>query len=195
MVESYKVDISKVDGSRVSNSRVGRSTWVFLFALVVAWAATGWAAAQAEPVTVTLEAFVVTTVTQDDGTVTETFTAAAEARPGQVVEYRVLVRNDGAETLPAGAVVVAGPVPATTAYLADTASGGDLVTTEFSAELAADGSPVFMAAPVMMTVTNEAGEQKRVVANPDQYTGVRWTLQEALPPGAQHNLVYRVEVL
>ncbi len=162
------------------------STLVFLFALV-----TGWGVAQTEPVTVQLAAFVVTTVTNDDGTVTETFTEAAEARPGQMVEYRVLVRNDGVETLPVGTVAVAGPVPATTRYLADTASSGDLVKTEFSA----DGGQAFMAAPVMITVVNDQGEEEQVVAEPDQYDAVRWTLQEALQPGAEHVLVYRVTVL
>ena len=170
----------------VKSFRVKSLLWVFLFALVA-----GWAAAQAEPVTVKLAAFVVTTVTQDDGTVLETFTAAAEARPGQVVEYRVSVLNTSDETLPVGTVAVAGPVPAQSAYLADTASAADFVTTEFSA----DGGENFSAAPVMLTVTNEAGEEEQVVANPDQYTAVRWTLQEALPPGAEQLLVYRVTVL
>lgn len=164
---------------------VKRITAVF-FALML-----GITAAQAEPVTVSLEAFVVTTVTLADGTVQETFTEATEARPGQTVEYRVMLRNAGDETLPVGTVTVAGPVPATTAYLAATATQSDLVTAEFSAD---DGA-TFSAEPVMKTVTNEAGAEEQVVAAPAEYSAVRWTLQEALEPGAERTLSYRVDVL
>jgi uncharacterized repeat protein (TIGR01451 family) len=79
------------------------------------------ALAQDNPVEVTLEGYLVNTITKEDGTTEEEFVAASEARPGQVVEYRVIVTNVSNETLPASNALITGPIPATTAYIADSA--------------------------------------------------------------------------
>ena len=41
------------------------------------------------PVSVRIEAYIVSQVTAEDGSVTERFSESTTARPGQVVEYRV----------------------------------------------------------------------------------------------------------
>lgn len=147
--------------------------------------------AQDNPVAVTLEAYLVTTVTNDDGELEEVFTEASEARPGQMVEYRVLVSNNSDETLPVGTVVVTGPVPGATFYLADTAApSNDLFKTEFSP----DGGESFSELPVMMTVTNDDGNEEEVMVDPADFSAVRWTLLEALAPEATRTFSYRVEV-
>lgn len=145
---------------------------------------------ESEPVVVTLEAYLVTTVTNDDGEVEEVFTEATEARPGQTVEYRVVVTNGSDETLPAGTVVITGPVPSTTFYLANTAAEEP---ESFKTEFSADGGESFSELPVMITVTNDEGEQE-VTADPASFSAVRWTLLDALAPEATHTFVYRVEV-
>lgn len=156
-------------------------------ALLLIWP--GLAFAQ-DGVEVALEAFIVTTVTGDDGETTEEFQQADTARPGQIVEYRVVVTNISGETLAAASVAVTGPVPANTIYIDGTATTSDAYRTEFSA----DGGAAFSIPPVMIMVTNDDGEEEEVIADPAQYNAARWTFLEALEADTVHTLVYRVEV-
>lgn len=151
-------------------------------------------AQESKPVEVTLEAYLVTEVTAQDGTVEETFTEATEARPGQTVEYRVTVSNNSEETLPVGTVVVTGPVPGSTFYLAGTAGTAADASETFKTEFSADGGESFSELPVMITVTNDSGDEEEVVADPADFSAVRWTLLEALAPDATRTFTYRVEV-
>lgn len=157
-------------------------------ALVALWALSAVATAQdaTNPVAVDLEVYVVSQVTRDDGTREERFTAATEARPGQVVEYRLIVRNVGEETLPAGIVVVTGPVPEGTQFVPFSATPSDegLLT-----EHSADRGTTFAEGNVFVG----EGDQRRI-ADPTQYDAVRWTLLEPFEPGQQRVLVYRVTV-
>ena len=138
------------------------------------------------PVAIELEVYVVSQVTRDDGTREERFTEATEARPGQVVEYRLIVRNVGDETLPAGIVVVTGPVPEGTQFVAFSATpSDDGLLTEFSA----DRGTTFYETNVFVG----QGEQRRI-AEPTSYDAVRWTLLEEFEPAQELTLVYRVTV-
>lgn len=138
------------------------------------------------PVAIELEVYVVSQVTRDDGTREERFTEASEARPGQTVEYRLIVRNVGDETLPAGIVVVTGPVPEGTQFVAFSATPSDEgLLTEFSA----DRGTTFYETNVFVG----QGEQRRI-AEPTSYDAVRWTLLEEFEPGQAFTLVYRVTV-
>jgi uncharacterized repeat protein (TIGR01451 family) len=149
------------------------------------------ALAQNEPVTVKLEAYIVSTITKEDGTTEEQFTEAKEARPGQVVEYRVVVTNVSDETLPASNAIITGPIPATTIYIADSATpSSEAATLEYSA----DGGQTFSAPPVMIKVENENGEEVEVEATPDQYTAARWTILQSLEPQQEIIFKYRVTV-
>ena len=163
---------------------------ILLLVIGLAFAQDDGASEQSEPVTVVLDAFIVSTITNDDGEEEETFTEAAEARPGQVVEYRVTATNEGETTLPAGNVVVTGPVPEGTTYI------GDSATTESEVELtfSADEGQSFSAPPVMMTVENDDGEEEEVEAEPGQYSAVRWSVMRALEPGDSLEFSYRVTV-
>lgn len=79
--------------------------------------------AQDNPVTVRIEAYIVSQVTED-GSVTERFTESTTARPGQVVEYRVFATNNGETTLPANTVSVLGPIPESATYVDSSAISG-----------------------------------------------------------------------
>jgi len=143
-----------------------------------------------DPLEVSLEAFIVSTVTQADGSTEEVFTLADQAQPEQIVEYRVAVTNVGDTSLAAGNAVITGPVPAGTQYLSDTATQTEAAVLTFSA----DGGQTFSAPPVMITITNEDGEEEQVEASPDQYTAARWSIMRALEPAEMLTFVYRVVV-
>ena len=135
------------------------------------------------PVSVRLEIYVVSKVGGE-----EKFQEASTARPGQVVEYRLFATNEGDTTLPPGTVVVSGPVPEGTTFVANSATPtSDRVLTEFSVdgETFGDGdAPLIIAAP----------NGTRRPAAPDDYSVVRWTLLSPLEPGQEEPFIYRVTV-
>ena len=142
--------------------------------------------AQENPVSVDLEIYVVSEVTAADGSVSERFEQAGSARPGQTVEYRLVVTNQDDTTLPEGTVIVTGPVPESTTFIANSATPSSAnVLTEYSL----DGST--FSEPPLFT-NNDSGDQ--VTADPSAYRGVRWTLLTPFEPGQQTTLVYRVTV-
>ena len=166
------------------------SVWLLLASLAP-FAVLPLVIAQDDKVDVTLEAFIVTTVTEDDGTVTENFRQAEAARPGDLVEYRVMVKNVSEETLAAGTVAVTGPVPTGTVFLAESATPS---SSAYRAEFTANAGDTFSEPPVMIMVTNDDGEEEEVMAEPEQYNAVRWTLLDPLDAGQELMLSYRVEV-
>jgi uncharacterized repeat protein (TIGR01451 family) len=148
------------------------------------------AGAQDNPVEVKLEGYLVNVVTKEDGTQEEEFVAATEARPGQVVEYRVFVTNVSSETLPASNALITGPVPATTAYIADTATP---TSAEAKLEFSADGGQTFAEKP-LLEKTNDQGETELVEALPEEYTAARWAILIPLEPQQTLTFTYRVTV-
>ncbi len=155
---------------------------LLLCLLLVPAAALAQADPDANPVSVRLEIYVVSKVGGN-----ETFQESSTARPGQVVEYRLFARNEGDTTLPPGTVVVSGPVPDGTTFVANSATPtSDEVLTEFSVdgETFGDGD-----APLFKTVAGA-----RQPAAPSDYTVVRWTLLTPLEPGQDAPFVYRVTV-
>jgi uncharacterized repeat protein (TIGR01451 family) len=146
--------------------------------------------AQDEPVQVTLEGYLVNVVTKEDGTQEEEFVEATEARPGQVVEYRVIVTNVSGETLPASNASVIGPVPATTTYIADSATA---TSAEALLEFSADNKVSFAEKP-RIEKENAEGEKELVEALPEEYTDTRWTILVPLGPQQTLTFTYRVTV-
>jgi uncharacterized repeat protein (TIGR01451 family) len=139
-----------------------------------------WAFAQDNPVAVRLEIYVVNVV---DGQ--EELKEATQARPGQMVEYRLFATNTGDTTLPAGTVVITGPIPEGTAFVADSATpSSDSLLTEYSV----DGT-AFYEPPILV-----GADGQRTVAKPTDYKAVRWTLLENMAPGDEVTFAYRVTV-
>jgi len=137
----------------------------------------GLAFAQDNPVSVRIEAYIVSQVTADDGSVTERFTESTTARPGQVVEYRVFATNNDETTLPPESVSVLGPIPDSSTYVDGSATpSSERVRTEFSV----DGE-TFSEAP-------------ETTEGPSAYQAVRWTLLVPLEPGQEEGFVYRVTI-
>ena len=137
------------------------------------------------PIAIRLEIYVVSEVTQSDGTVEERFAEATTARPGQVVEYRLFATNTGDTTLPAGTVVILGPVPDGTSYIENsTTPTSERLITEFSF----DGE-TFSEPPLIMG----EGEDRRLI-EPSEYQAVRWTLLVPMEPEQEEVFFYRVMV-
>ena len=148
--------------------------WVLLSILVGCWST---ALAQSNPVSVRIEAYIVSQVTAGDGSMTERFSKSTTARPGQVVEYRVFAKNNDATTLPAESVSVLGPVPDSSTYVDGSATPtSERVRTEFSL----DGK-TFSAAP-------------ETTEGPAAYKAIKWTLLVPLEPGQEERFVYRVTI-
>jgi uncharacterized repeat protein (TIGR01451 family) len=133
--------------------------------------------AQDNPITVRIEAYIVSQVTAEDGSVTERFTESTTARPGQVVEYRVFATNTDETTLPAESVSVLGPIPDSATYVDGSATPtSERVRTEFSL----DGQ-TFSEAP-------------ETTEGPSAYQVVRWTLLVPLEPAQEEEFSYRVTI-
>lgn len=161
-----------------------RAVSLLLFLVCFAYAQTG------EPLKVSLEAYIVTVITKDDGTTEEQFSEAATAKPGQVVEYRVMVINSSNETVSDSNAFITGPVPASTDYIAETATvSSDAARLEFSA----DGGQSFADKPMILK-KNDQGEEELVEALPEEYTDARWQLLKAVAPQEQLTFNYRVTV-
>ncbi len=163
-----------------------RLSRAFLFTWFLASVAAHALAQGTGPVVIDVEIYLVNQVTRDDGTREERLTPTTEARPGQTIEYRLIARNVGDETLPAGIVVVTGPVPTGTQFLPNSATpSDDGLLTEYSA----DGGQEYFETNVFV------GEgAQRTIADPTAYTTVRWTLLGTMEPGDEVVLVYRVVV-
>ncbi len=152
------------------------------FALVAL--SSGTAAAQDNnPITFRSEIYVVSQVTLADGTKEERFTAATQAIPGQVVEFRIFAKNSGETTLPAGVVQIYGPVQSGMEYVANSATPS---STEVLTDFSVDGVN-FSEPPVLVGPTSD-----RRVAEPTEYTMIRWTLLVPMEPGQEEPFYYRV---
>lgn len=135
------------------------------------------------PITFKSEIYVVSQVTLSDGTKEERFTAATQAIPGQIVEYRIFATNSGETTLPAGVVQIYGPVQNGMEYVPNSATpSSDRVMTEFSTDGVNFSEPPVLVGP----------DSDRRVAEPTEYTMIRWTLLVPLEPGQEEPFYYRV---
>lgn len=143
--------------------------------------------ATSNPIQIRTEIYVVSEVTNSDGSKSEKLTKADTARPGQIVEYRLFAKNVSNTTLPAGVVQISSPVPTGMQYVPNSATPStDTLLTEFSA----DGGTTFSKPPVLIG-TGSA----RKVAEPTSYTTVRWTVLAPMEPGQELPFFYRVKVL
>ena len=156
------------------------STAVLLFALSF----TGIALAS-NPVVGNLEAFIVSV--DDKGQ--EVAEVATAAEPGEVMEYRITFVNNGDSSV--SGLKVVDPIPENTTFISDSAR------TEVNAlfEVSIDGGLYFEQEPVTRIETQADGSQKEVVIPPEEYTHIRWAVEDALRgEGGQQKYAYRVVV-
>jgi uncharacterized repeat protein (TIGR01451 family) len=101
------------------------------------------------------------------------FVPARMLEQGQVVYYTVRITNQ--TTVPLRNVAVVQPVPANTVYIADSAAGPGAAVS-----FSVDGGQSF--APADALVAEIEGTKQ--LAQPAQYTHIRWQLRNPLAPGA-----------
>lgn len=139
------------------------------------------AAAAAEPLTATLEVHKVTGAAAGK----EQRTAAAAAKPGDVLEYRATYKN--VSDAPLRGVMATLPVPATgMEYLANSALPGGV-------EASIDGVQ-FAPAPLRRLVKLPDGKQQQQLVPTTEYRFLRWPLGD-LPAGASKSVTARMRVI
>ena len=146
---------------------------------------TSLAAIAAGPVTGTIEA--VKVIVGERGE--EVFVPADEARPQDVIEYRLKYANNGEAVV--HNVSIVDPVPTGVQYLEKTAkaaAGKGLI------EFSVDAGRTFHAWPVRVKKVAADGRETWVDAAPDMVTHIRWTLSGELKPENDVTLSYRAKV-
>jgi uncharacterized repeat protein (TIGR01451 family) len=134
----------------------------------------------AEPLTASLEAHKVVLA---EGK--EQLVAAAEAKPGDVLEYRATYRNISAKAL--RAVMATLPVPSSgVEYLPNTAAPAGV-------EASIDGAQ-FAPAPLKRVVMTPDGRPQQQLVPASEYRFLRWPLGD-LPAGASKTVSARVRVV
>ena len=115
----------------------------------------------------------------------EVLTAASEVEPGQVVEYALDYENTGANALKD--IVVTGPVPSFTSYIAQSAR----TQANAALQVSIDGGKKFESEPVKRIVTDASGKKVEKIITPGQYTHVRWIMNQPLTAGEKQHFAYR----
>lgn len=113
----------------------------------------------------------------------ETFAPAQNARPGDVIEYRVSYSNAGKGAALNLRPVL--PIPVGTSYVANSAAPAP-----FEASL--DGTK-FSAAPLMRAVKKADGTLENVAVPLSEYRALRWNAG-TLTPGESNNFKARVQI-
>lgn len=131
-----------------------------------------------------LEAFRV--VVNEEGV--EDFLSADNARPDDVIEYRLTYTNTGDD--PLQNVHITDPIPVGTVLVYPSATKPDDGLVEFSI----DGGKNYQPWPILVKQTTEDGEEKVVEATPDMVTHVRWALTETILPEQRVTVTYRTVI-
>jgi uncharacterized repeat protein (TIGR01451 family) len=157
---------------------------IFLIALVAGMLVPLAAFAVQGPLTGNVEALRV--VIHENGR--EVYVSADEARPQDILEYRLTYTNTG-ET-PLRNVIVVDPVPAGTEYINLSATRPQDGSVEFSI----DGGKTFYDWPIRIKRKTAEGNEVEVEATPDMVTHIRWTIANEFEPETEITLCYRTIV-
>jgi uncharacterized repeat protein (TIGR01451 family) len=144
-----------------------------------------WLAPALAAVTLTTSVQKVERAVADDGTVSTKLVDAEKVVPGEEMRYTIVFRNDSAEPVDAGSVVITNPIPKDTVYIADSAFGSGTQIT-----YAVDGAEHF-AVPGELMVMRDGVE---VPASSADYTAIRWTFTPTLAPDAQSYVSFNVRL-
>ena len=112
---------------------------------------------------------------------------ATEIEPGQNLIFRLKYANNGDEK--ATNVVINNPIPKDTAYLVGSAFGKNSKIT-FSID---SGQTFKKPSRLNYEIKSPDGKSAQKVASPEQYTDIRWIIQE-IAPGEQGEVGFKVNV-
>jgi len=157
---------------------------IFITALVAGLTVALTAVADQGPLNGNVEALRV--VTQENGR--EVFLSADEARPKDILEYRLTYANTGEQTL--RNISVVDPVPVGTEYIVRTATRPHDGAVEFSI----DGGKSYHNWPIRIKKTTADGKEVEAEATPDMVTHIRWTIANDFEPETEITFSYRAIV-
>lgn len=137
------------------------------------------------PVSSRLEALKVTA----DASGQESFVAAGEVAPGDLIEYRLTYANSGKTAV--SQLAVNGPVPKGTTYVPGSAS----TTVRHELKFSYDNGQTWLSTPPVREVRAADGKTQQRPAGPEEITNVEWQVREPLKVGSTQAYRYRVKVL
>lgn len=128
-------------------------------------------------------------VLQRDATGRETvlLKSADSTSPGDTIVYRIACRNDG--SAPAHDAQIVDPIPAGTTLVP---RSWDAQAGEFMVSV--DGGKTFESFPIRREIRQNDGSTALKEVDLTQYTHVRWTSKELLPPGGTRSTAFKVKV-
>jgi uncharacterized repeat protein (TIGR01451 family) len=141
-------------------------------------------AADSANLTGSLEAFRV--VVNDEGV--EDFLPAEDARPNDVIEYRLTYKNTGEE--PIQNIFIMDPVPAGMSFVYPSATRPAAGRVQFSI----DGGKTYQGWPILIKQTTNDGVEELVEATPEMVTNVRWVLTDTFQPSEKVTVSYRTVI-
>ncbi len=165
-----------------------KRVWMLCLGMLLAFAL----AQPQDAVRLDLQAFRVLSV-QDNGKVVEKFEVAADARPGQIIEYRLEAANVTDRGLRQVALVI--PIPKSTAYQSLSAAPLRLGQTLIAPQFSFDGGNSYGVPPLkrMVRVLENGKEvSKEVEVKPEEYTHVRWLLPQLI---AKENVMLKLRTV
>jgi len=131
-----------------------------------------------------LEAFRV--VMNEEGV--ENFLPADNARPSDVIEYRLTYTNKGDKALQN--ISITDPIPFGTVFIDASATQPDASQVEFSI----DGGKAYQPWPILIKKTTKDGKEEFVEATPDMVTHIRWALNQSIEPEQRITVAYRTVI-
>jgi len=154
--------------------------WALCLGLLVMMAG---GTASAEDVAVELTAYAVTVSAEGE----EELSPTTEVDPGAIIEYEIDYRNMTQD--PLDNFTVLGDVPDQTTYLSVTAVKG------FNSELEVHVPGIgWSLEPVIRYVRDETGTLVPTEVPPEEYDALRWRMPNALAPGEEISVSYRIRV-
>ena len=139
------------------------------------------------PVEAVLEAFLVQTTANEDGTFQEELVSASTASPGDVLQYNTIYTNVSDSDLIG--LTANGQIPFGTSYLESSA----IITSDAIFEVLVEAEE-WQELPAYKTIITEEGNEVRVEASAEDYSQIRWLISNALEPEQTVRATYRVQV-
>jgi hypothetical protein len=139
------------------------------------------------PVEAVLEAFLVQTTANEDGTFQEELVSASTASPGDVLQYNTIYTTVSDSDLIG--LTANGQIPFGTSYLESSA----IITSDAIFEVLVEAEE-WQELPAYKTIITEEGNEVRVEASAEDYSQIRWLISNALEPEQTVRATYRVQV-
>ena len=128
-----------------------------------------------------VEAFKV--IKGDNGS--ELLLPADKAQPKDIIEYKLIYKNDGSS--PLKNITITDPIPAGTVYISRSASNPTIGEVRFSI----DGGKNYQPWPILIMKKTGSGEEEWTEAEPEMVTHIRWAVNSTIAPEREIVTSYR----